>query len=408
MHKLSERAVRAASVPGYYGDGGGLWLQVSASGSKSWIFRFTLAGKAREMGLGSFNARSLLQAREKAREARELLADGTDPIEAKRDTGREQLIANARRVTFKVDAEACIEAKRPEWKNAKHADQWTNTLDTYAYPFIGNMLVDEIDTPDVMRCLQPIWTTKTETATRVRSRIETVLDYASALKHRSGDNPARWRGNLDSLLPNPAKVAKVENHAALPYADMGAFMALLRHQQGTSAALLEFIILTAVRTSEAAGAQWDEFDLDGKTWTIPGARMKAGREHRVPLSAAAVKVMRRMETIRESEFVFPGMRDGKPLSNMACLTLLKRMKRTDITTHGFRSAFRDWAAETTNHPREVAEMALAHAIESKVEAAYRRGDLFEKRRKLMDAWATHCGRLPAALATVTPIRKKRT
>ena len=406
LNKLSDRFVRSAKVPGYYGDGGGLWLQVSASGTKSWVFRFTLAGRAREMGLGPEHTVSLAQAREKARQQRSLVLDGIDPIEARNEGKRTAVAAAARSVAFRVEAEAYIEAHRHGWKNAKHSEQWTNTLTTYAYPHIGSIAVCDIDTGMVMKCLQPIWTTKTETANRLRGRIEAVLDYATALKHRTGDNPARWRGHLDNLLPAPSKVAKSEHHAALPYARMAEFMATLRDDKTVSAAAVEFIILTAVRTSEAINADWSEFDLQAGVWAVPKTRMKAGKEHRVPLSKPAFKVLERMAALQAKGYVFPGAKAGKPISNMAGLKLLDRIGFGEFTVHGFRSAFRDWAAEQTNFPREVAEMALAHTIRDEVEAAYRRGDLFDKRAKLMQAWADYCGRDPT-VATVTPIRAKK-
>lgn len=404
--KLTDRAVKAAKLPGYYGDGAGLYLQVSPSGSKSWIFRFTLNGRSREMGFGGYPDVLLARAREKRDESRALLADGVDPLEARRERARTEQAAAARAVTFRAEAEAYIEAHRSGWKNAKHADQWANTLETYAYPFIGKQLVSAIDTALIMKCLQPIWTTKTETASRVRGRIEAVLDYATALKHRTGDNPARWRGHLDNLLPAPTKVASTENHAALPYVRVGEFVQKLRAEQSLSARAVELIILTATRTGEAFLATWSEFDLDRATWTIPAERMKAGREHRVPLSRDAVKVLRKLAQLGTTGFVFPGAKEGRPLSNMAGLKLLDRMGYGDFTVHGFRSTFRDWAAEQTNFAREVAEMALAHTIKDAVEAAYRRGDLFVKRAKLMQAWADYCGRVIDA-GSVTPIGVNR-
>lgn len=403
LHKLSATQVQKVKEPGYYGDGGGLWLQVSPALTKSWIFRFTLAGKAREMGLGPLHTISLADARERALAARKQVLEGIDPIEARKANRLTVAAAAAKALTFDECAEKYIEAHRSGWRNAKHGEQWQNTLDTYASPVFGKLPVAAVDTALVMKVLESIWATKTETASRLRGRIESVLDWAAVRGYRSGDNPARWRGHLDHLLPKPTKVAKVENHPALPYAEVGAFMHNLRAEPGTSAPLLEFIILTATRTSEAVGAKWDEIDLAEKAWTIPGERMKAGREHRVPLSPAALRVLKRMAAIRSSGYVFPGAKEGQSLSNMACLTLLKRMKRSNITTHGFRSTFRDWAAEQTNYPREVAEMALAHAIGDKVEAAYRRGDLFEKRTKLMQAWADYCDRVRAG-AQVVAIR----
>jgi integrase len=406
LHKLTATEVTKGKTPGYFGDGGGLWLQVSPALTKSWVFRFTLDGKSREMGLGPVHTVSLAEAREKAREQRQLLLDRVDPIEARDSLRRTAVASAARSVTFKAEAEAYIEAHRAGWKNAKHADQWANTLQTYAYPHIGKLLVSEIDAALVMKCLQPIWTTKTETANRVRGRIESVLDYATTLKHRTGDNPARWRGHLDNLLPKPAKVAKREHHAALPYAQAGEFMKALRLQDGLGARALEFTILTAMRTGEAIGARWPEIDLAGAVWTLPGSRMKAGRPHRVPLSKPAVALLKGLQGL-DKALVFPGAKQGKPLSNMAMLVLLqKRMGRPDLTVHGFRSTFRDWAAEQSNFPNEVVEMALAHTIDDPTEAAYRRGDLFEKRSRLMQAWADYCGRVQND-ATVTPIRARK-
>lgn len=406
LHKLTARQVAQFAVPGYYGDGGGLWLQVSPTGSKSWIFRYRFAGKAREMGLGPLHTVSLADARERALVQRKLVLDGVDPIESRKAERRTAVSNAVRAVTFRKEAEDYIESHRAGWKNAKHADQWTATLQTYAYPHIGTLLVSEIDTDAVMRCLQPIWTTKTETASRVRGRIEAVLDYATAMKHRTGDNPARWRGHLDHLLPRPTKVTKTEHHSALPYAEAPAFMKELRAQPVLSARALEFTILTATRTGESIGARWAEVDLDAAEWVIPANRMKAGVQHRVPLSSHAVRVLKGLQGLDEHH-VFPGAKTGKPLSNMAMLELLqgRRLGRTDLTVHGFRSTFRDWAAETTNFPNEVVEMALAHTIKDEVEAAYRRGDLFAKRAKLMQAWGDYCTREVGA-ANVTEFRKE--
>ena len=404
--KLGAKQVQALKARGHYGDGGGLWLQISDFGTKSWVFRFTRNAKTREMCLGPYPDVSLLDARDKAAACRAALRDGLDPIEQRNTVKRTADSNAARAVTFKDEAEAYIEAHRAGWKSAKHAEQWTATLETYAFPFIGKQLVSEIDTALVMKCLQPIWTTKTETASRVRGRVESVLDYATALKHRTGDNPARWRGHLENLLAKPSKVAGREHHPALPYMLAGAFMAELRAQEGVSARALEFTILTGTRTGEAIGARWDEIDLANALWTIPAARMKAAKPHRVPLSKAAVAVLKGMQGL-DAVNVFPGGKADKPLSNMAMLVLLqKRMNRPDLTVHGFRSTFRDWAAEQSNFPNEVVEMALAHTIEDQTEAAYRRGDLFEKRTKLMEAWAGYCGRVLTD-ATVTPIHAKK-
>jgi integrase len=385
--KLTALGVAKLKTPGMYGDGGGLWLQITGKGGKSWIFRFTLDGKSREMGLGSAMTFSLAEARDRALTCRKLCAEGIDPIEARnarRDAAR---IEAAKAITFRQCAAAYIEAHKAGWRNAKHAAQWAATLDTYANPAFGDLPVQAVDTALVMKAVEPIWATKPETATRVRGRIESILDWATTRGFRRGENPARWKGHLANLLPKRSRVKKVEHHAALPFAEVPAFMKALAEQPGVSANALAFTILTAARTGEIIGAKWSEIDLDAGVWTVPAERMKAGVEHRVPLSDPALQILREMEAIRSGDFVFPGGKRGRPLSNMAMLKTLERMGRDDLTVHGFRSSFRDWASETTAFPSEVVEAALAHTIESKVERAYRRGDLFEKRRELMGAWA---------------------
>jgi integrase len=342
------------------------------------------------MGLGAVHTLGLAEARKRATECRKLRLDGHDPIEDRKAGRLQAKLDAARSMTFEQCAEAYIASHRPSWKNDKHAAQWPSTLKTYAYPVFGNLPVQSIDVGFVLKALQPIWHKKTETATRLRQRIEAVLDWATACGHRQGDNPARWRGHLDKLLPPRAKVQKVRHHKALPYAEIGGFMAALREQNGLAAYALELLILTATRTGEVINAKWEEFDLKAALWTIPGDRMKAGKEHRVPLSKPALAVLKRLEMGDPGEFVFPGAKPGKPLSNMAMLALLERMERSDLTVHGFRSTFREWAAERTNFPREVAEHALAHSLPDKVEAAYQRGDLVDKRRQMMDAWAKFC------------------
>ena len=304
-------------------------------------------------------------------------------------------------MTFDGCAKAYIAAHEAAWRNPKHRQQWTNTLATYVSPVIGQLPVAAVDTGLVLKVVEPIWSKKPETASRVRGRIEVVLDWAKVRGYRDGENPARWRGHLDHLLPAKSKVRKVEHHAALPYAQVGAFMVGLREQPGIGARALEFLILTATRTGETLGAIWNEVDIAARLWTIPAARMKAGKDHRVPLSDAALTVLKQMHAIRHSDYVFPGGRDRRPLSEMALLMLLRRMERGNVTAHGFRSTFRDWAAERTSSPREVAEAALAHAIPDAVEAAYRRGDLFDKRRKLMAAWAEYCAKRPARSCNCT-------
>ena len=399
---LTAKQVEKLSEPGRYGDGGGLYLQVLATGAKTWVFRFMLNGRAREMGLGGAATFSLAEARERARAARQLLADGADPIEAKREDALQRRMADANIITFDKAADRYIDAHAPGWRNDKHRQQWENTLATYASPIIGDLPVSRVDTAQVLRVLQPIWTTKPETASRLRGRIESVLDWAKVQGYREGENPARWKGHLDMTLPARAKVSKVEHHAALPWREVGAFISELRGMPGTSASALEFIILTACRTSEAINAEWREFDLNAKVWTIPAARMKAGKEHIVPLSDGALRILSAMRDLSESAFAFAG-RKGAPLSNMAGLQLLRRMGRADLTVHGFRSTFRDWAGESTAHPREVIEHALAHQLKDKAEAAYQCGSLFDKRRVLMADWAAYCDTVPAS-ADVVPIR----
>ena len=390
VHRLTAKGVTALCEPGYHADGGGLYLQVTAGGAKSWILRFTRDGKAREMGLGSAAVVSLAVARNRAQMARAQLINGHDPIEARRDARKAERLAAAAAMTFEECAEAYIAAHEASWSNAKHAAQWKSTLKSYAYPRLGAMSVQAIDTDAVFGVLNPIWGAKTETASRLRGRIERVLDWASVRGHRAGDNPARWRGHLDHLLPQRSTVQKVVHHAALPYAQLNAFMLALVKQAGIAARALAFQILTTARIGEVIGATWDEVDLKARIWTVPGERMKAKREHRVPLSTQAVAILTGLKAVRQSQFIFPGLRAGKPLSNMAMRQLLSRMEQTEITVHGFRSSFRDWAAETTAHSRDAAEMALAHTVGDKVEAAYRRGDLFEKRRALMRDWGDFC------------------
>lgn len=392
INRLSAVQVAKLKEPGYYADGGNLYLQVAPGGSKSWIFRFTQDGKTREMGLGSVSTFSLAEARERAAQQRKILADGQNPLAVKKERELERRLAEARVITFDQAAAAYIEAHEPSWKNKKHVAQWRTTLKVYASPVIGDLPVSQIDTALVLRILKPIWNEKTETATRLRGRIERILDWAKSQGYRSGDNPAAWVGHLDNSLPNPKKVADAGHHAALPWKEIGSFMVELRKAPGLAALLVELIILTATRTSEALLAQWSEFDLQEKLWTIPEDRMKNGKAHTVPLSDAVLSLLKRIkaETLnRDGDHLFPGSK-GKPLSNMAGLALLKRMGRHDITVHGFRSTFRDWCAEATDYPNHVAEMALAHGIDDKTEAAYRRGELLEKRRALMRDWAVYC------------------
>jgi integrase len=395
---LTVKAVEAKRHPGsrrsdvYFADGDGLYLRITPSGGKSWAFCYMLNRKSREMGLGPADVISLAEARAKVAEYRKLLVNRIDPIDARRTEQVQQALRAAKTISFSECATAYIETHRAGWKNEKHADQWANTLRTYCGDVFGKLPVSAVDTALVVKALQPIWSEKAETASRLRARIEKVLDWATVRGHRTGENPARWRGHLDKLLPAMKKKQRVKHHAALPFSQVRSFIAEVRQQDGVAARALEFTILTAARTNEVIGAHWGEFDLKKKIWIIPAARMKSHRQHRVALSAQAAKLVLSMrgKAVDGSAFVFAGQREGKPLSNMAMLELLKRMGCTGLTVHGFRSTFRDWAAECTNYPREVAEMALAHVVSDQVEAAYRRGDLFDKRCGLMADWGNHC------------------
>jgi integrase len=383
--KLTTRKVETAK-PGQYGDGAGLYLIVSATGARKWIFRFTFASKVHNMGLGAGDTVTLAQARDRATEARQMVAAGKNPIAARRDAAK----AEAAKPTFGQAADALIEAKEPEWRNDKHKAQWKMTLEVYAAP-LRSRPVDEIDTAAVLAVLKPIWQTKPETASRLRGRIETVLDAARAKGDIPEDrsNPARWRGHLQLLLAKRTNLSR-GHHAAMDYAKVPAFIADLREREGMAALALEFCILTAARSGEVFGARWPEIDLAGKVWTVPANRMKAGREHRVPLGDRAVAILEPLAKMRTGEFVFAGQRAGKPLSVMAMEMLLRRMGVSDVTVHGFRSAFRDWAGNETRFARELAEAALSHVIGDKAEQAYRRSDALEKRRELMAAWANYC------------------
>ena len=391
LQRLTALVVSRVSKPNLYADGGGLYLRVGRNGSKRWAFRFTLNGAAHEMGFGGLNKVSLADARKKASDARLLLSEGLNPLTHKQDRELARATAEKRSpMSFDLCSEAYIGAHEIAWKNEKHRQQWRNTLATYVSPVFGQIPVGNVDTDHVLKVIEPIWGKKTETARRLRGRIEVILDWAKVRGYRTGENPARWRGHLSHLLPSRAKVRPVKHHAALPYAEIPEFMKELREAEGAAAFALEFLILTAARTSEVIYASWSEVDLKNQMWIVPAERMKAHREHRVPLSAAAMTVLGRAKD-QKGDYLFPGRTPGTPLSNMALLMLLGRMNRGDITAHGFRSTFRDWAAEQTNFQNEVVEMALAHAIESKIEAAYRRSDLYEKRRALMAAWADFCG-----------------
>jgi integrase len=405
ISEMSALAVSRISAPGLHFVGGvsGLALQVSPAGARSWLLRIHVNGKRREMGLGAFPDVTLSQARDKARAQRELLDRGIDPVEHRQAERRANAVSQASTVTFEKAATAYIEAHESTWRNAKHGQQWANTLKTYAHPHIGHLAVANIELPHILAVLEPIWKIKTETASRLRGRLELVLDWATARGYREGLNPARWRGHLDKLLPKPSKVARVEHHAALPVQDMGAFMARLRQQQGMGARALEFLILTAARSGEVRGATLDEFDLEAGMWTIPAERMKAGKEHRVPLVQAAIDLIKALPQMAGTPYVFHAPRGGQ-LSDMTITAVLRRME-VDAVPHGFRSTFRDWAAERTNYPRDMAEMALAHTIGNKVEEAYRRGDMFEKRRRMMADWAKFCDTVEPKGAVVPMIKR---
>lgn len=392
-------------TPGMHPDGGGLWLQVSPAGTRSWSFRFTLHGKSREMGLGPLITISLAEARTAALEARKQLLNGVDPIEHRKAARVAAVLAAASAKTFKECAEAYIAAHKAGWSKV-HAAQWPSTMATYVFPVFGDMPVEAVNRDLVLKVLGPIWTTKTETASRVRGRIERILDWARAEGFRTGENPARLRGNLDHSLAKQSKVQTVENHPALAHAAMPGFMSALDRRNSTSAQALKLTILTASRTTEVRVAEWSEFELEARLWTRPAKRMKGRKEHSVPLSDAAMAVLEAVKGL-DDKFVFPGGRKETPLSNMAMSEFLKglngdpakyvdRRSGRPITVHGFRSTFRDWASEETNFPHEVCEMALAHVIGNKAEAAYRRGELLAKRRELMDAWAEFCASAPPA------------
>jgi integrase len=403
LNRLTARKVATATEPGLYADGGGLYLRVGRGGAKSWCLRYMLDGKAREMGLGGLAKVGLADARKRAAAQRLLLVDKIDPLKKREAENSAKEIEAARSITFEQCAKAYIDSHAAGWRNAKHAQQWTNTLATYVHPTFGSVAVADVDVAMIMKALEPIWAAKPETAGRVRGRIEGVLDWAKARGFRDGENPARWRGHLSNLLPARTKVQTIKHHAALPYPEIGVFMADLRTREGAAAAALEFLILTAARTGEVIGARRSEIDLPARMWVVPAERMKGKREHRVPLSSAAMKALERAK-VEGGQFLFLGTKVGRGLSNMALLKVLERMNRGDLTIHGFRATFKTWATERSNFPRELVEAALAHVLEDKTEAAYQRGDMLQKRRRLMDAWADFCAkRAPAG--TVVNLRQ---
>lgn len=406
---LSIKKIAKATKRGRYADGHNLYLQVNRRGTKSWLLRYVRNGRERWMGLGPLHTLTLEEARARATAARQRLLDGNDPLADRQAQRAARALEAAKTKTFAECATAYFEAHERKWKNVKHRKQFLSTLKHYAFPILGELPVSEIDTGLVLSVIKPMWESKTVTADRVRHRIEKVLNWATFHGLRKGDNPARWKGNLSEVLPSRQRITKTKHFAALPFADLPAFMVMLRARDNISARALEFTILTAARTSEVTGARWAEIDLASRVWTVPAGRIKGGREHRVPLSDRAVAILKAMP--REGEWVFPGGRKGKPLSNMAMDKTLRLMGFKDgrATVHGFRSTFRDWAAERTAHPNHVIEMALAHTIGSKVEAAYRRGDLFDKRQRLMADWVKYCASKPvdAAANNVTPMSNAR-
>jgi integrase len=405
--ELTALEVGRLKAPGLHPVGGvpGLALQVTPTYARSWILRATVGTKRRDMGLGPFPGVTLAQAREKARGAREQIEQGTDPI-LRREQAQSLLRAQqAAAITFEQAARAYIDSKSAEWKNVKHAAQWGATLETYAFPVIGKMHVSDIQQAHVLTVLEPIWSTKTETATRVRGRVELVLDWAKVRGYRSGENPARWRGHLDKLLPAPKKITKVEHHPAVPVKQVAQFYADLGERAGTAARALEFALLTAARSGEVRGASWSEIDLDAKLWTVPGERMKAGKLHRVPLSPVALKLLRSLPRVEGSDLLFPATRGGQ-LSDMSLTAVMRRMG-LEYVPHGLRSTFRDWVAECTNHPRELAERALAHTLTNDVEAAYQRSDVLEKRRSLMQDWAKFLATPHAVTGTVIGMHSRK-
>ena len=386
INRLSAKACQLAKPGSMLHDGAGLYLRVSKAGTKSWLLRYMHKGRRHDLGLGAYPLFGLADARQRATEQRRLLADGVNPLVERHAAARKR----DRAETFEVVAEQCIDALSPGWRSDRQAAQWRASLRDYAYPHIGEMPVQELDTPDVLRVLRPIWNTRTETASRVRERIERVIDYSVTAGLRpAGLNPARWRGHLSNALPRPDRVRQTKHHAALPYSEIPAFMATLRARDGIDARALEFCILTAARSNEVLGARWSEIDLAKGVWLIPKERMKQGREHRVPLSDAAVAVIEEMRQYDRPPYVFPG-RHGSMGKGVLYILLRTKMQRGDLTTHGFRSTLAQWAAECTRHSFEVREMALAHTVGSQVARAYQRGDLLEQRRELMAEWAAYC------------------
>jgi integrase len=403
--RLTVKFLDRLSEPGRYGDGGGLYAQLTTSGGRSWVFRYKLRGRDREnwMGLGALADFSLADARERARVARQLVKDGIDPIAARKEEADARALAEAKRITFEVAARDYFLGHEQKWSNADHRRQFLASLVRFAFPVIGRLPVAMIDTGLVLKCVEPIWIEKSVTASRVRNRIEAVLDWATARGYRTGPNPAAWKGHLETILPKPGKIKKVAHHAAMPYVAVPAFVEVLAAREDVPSRALEFLILTAARTGEVASAKWSEFDLDKRIWTVPPERMKGRKEHRVPLSDPAIAILRKLP--REGDFVFIGSIKNRSMNKLSMLKVIWALG-SDVTVHGFRSSFRDWAAERTSFPRDICEEALAHSVGTATERSYRRSDVLEKRRQLMDQWAAFCT-MPKRDATVTPIRKGR-
>ena len=408
--RITATFVKKTKRPGKYPDGGNLYLQVNKSTrknnskavTKSWLFRYSRFGKDTWLGLGPYPDVSLSDARDLATRERKKKWQGIDPLTDKHARRLAACTAHDNMLTFAECAEQYVDSQAPGWSNPKHIEQWRSTLTKFAGPVIGHLPVDQVDTPLILRCLEPIWTTRTETASRLRGRIESVLDWSAVRGYRKGNNPARWCGHLDKLLPRPTRVARIKHHAALPFIEVGQFMQQPHKDTGVASWALEFLILTAAHTNEVILARWSEINLATKIWVVPAEHMKAKRKHRVPLSAAAIATLEAVKGL-DNTYVFPGHKRDSHLSSAAMLQVLRRLDRANITVHGFRSTFRDWCAESTNYPAYVAEMALAPALQDKTEAAYRRGDLFNKRTRLMTDWARFCNK-PKAPATVIPIR----
>ena len=404
---LTTKQIEKLNTPGRYHDGYGLHLQVRSTRNRSWLLRYERSGRERWMGLGSFSLFSLSEARDRARKARQLLYDGRDPLEERRTLvklAEEQASRRTDAKTFSQVATEYFEQHQAKWRNRKHRAQFLSTLKQYAYPLLGHWSIADVDRAKILRVLDPIWKTKPETANRIRGRIEAVLNFAAVRGYRDGDNPARWKGHLDQVLLGKSYIRKVKHHRALPFKDISSFCAALRKRAGVAARAMEFLILTAARTSEVTGAQWPEIDFETRTWTVPADRMKAKREHRVPLSDAAISLLMQLPRENGNPFVFVGPRK-LGISNMAMDAVLKRLEmKNRATVHGFRSSFRDWVAETTNYQNHVAEAALAHVVGDRVEAAYRRGDLFERRRKMMADWARYCDGGVQSVQSITAIR----